>query len=306
MTQKTKSTTPFLILTLAPIALFLIILSVLPILYNFYISTTNMSLYHYNDYDFVGLSNYVTLFTSPVSDFFRVGLWNIAYSLVTIIIPFIIGVLAAVALTKTPKYISTPAWSLIILPWVVPAFITILIWKGLFNYNFGAINLLAEQFGLWKVSWLIDPQLAKLSVIVVSIWLAIPFMTTIASGIIKTIPKDVLEAARLDGAGSFTAFRSFTLPLVTRRMIPVLVLGFSAAFNNFTAIYLLTSGGPTHPGSIGGAGATDIIISYIFKLTLQSRRYGLAAAYATVVFVAIGLFTLYNIRWLKKGKEETF
>lgn len=306
MKRKNDTNATFIFSALTPIVFFVLIFSIAPIIYNAYISTTNMSLYHYDSYDFVGLSNYITLFTSPVSDFFRVGLWNVVYSIVSIAIPFIIGVLAASALTKTSRYISVPAWPLMILPWVVPAFITVLIWKGLFNYNFGAINLFLEQLGLGKISWLLDPATAKLSVIVVSVWLGIPFMTTMASGIINTIPKGIIEAARLDGAGPFATFSSFTLPLVTRRMIPVLVMGFSASFNNFTAIYLLTSGGPTNPGSIGGAGSTDIIISYIFKLTLQSRRYGLAAAYAVVVFVAIGLITLYNMRWIRKGRWETF
>ncbi len=296
----------FIISTLAPIVFFVLILSVAPILYNVYISTTNMSLYHYDSYDFVGLLNYMTIFTSPVSDFFRVGLWNVVYSVVSIVVPFIIGVLAADALNKTPRFISATAWPLMILPWVVPAFITILIWKGLLNYNFGAVNLLLDQLGLAKTPWLTDHNTARLSVIVVSVWLGIPFMTTMATGIIRTIPGGVMEAARLDGAGSLAIFTSFTLPLVVRRMIPVLVMGFSASFNNFTAIYLLTAGGPTSPGSIGGAGSTDIIISYIFKLTLQSRRYGLAAAYAVIVFVAIGLITLYNLRRIRRGREEVF
>ncbi|MBN1572317.1 MAG: sugar ABC transporter permease [Deltaproteobacteria bacterium] len=296
----------FIFSTLAPIAFFLLVLSVSPILYNVYISTTNMSLYHYDSYDFVGLFNYITIFTSPVSDFFRVGLWNVVYSVVSIAVPFIIGVLAASALTRTPRFISATALPLMILPWVVPAFITILIWKGLFNYNFGAINLILERLGLSKTPWLMDPNLARLSVIAVSVWLGIPFMTTMATGIIRTIPNGVMEAARIDGAGPIAIFTSFTFPLVTRRMIPVLVMGFSASFNNFTAIYLLTAGGPTSPGSIGGAGSTDIIISYIFKLTLQSRRYGLAAAYAVIVFVAIGIITLYNLGWIRRGREEVF
>ena len=301
-----RSEDMFIISTLTPIAFFVMILSIAPIIYNVYISTTNMSLYHYDSYDFVGLLNYITIFTSPVSDFFRVGLWNVVYSVVSITLPFIVGVLAADALNKTPRFISATAMPLMILPWVVPAFITVLIWKGLFNYNFGAINLLLERIGLAKAPWLMDPNLARLSVIAVSVWLGIPFMTTMASGIIRTIPGGVMEAARLDGAGPFAIFTSFTLPLVTRRMIPVLVMGFSASFNNFTAIYLLTAGGPTSPGSIGGAGSTDIIISYIFKLTLQSRRYGLAAAYAVIVFVAIGIITLYNLRRIRRGREEVF
>jgi arabinogalactan oligomer/maltooligosaccharide transport system permease protein len=296
----------FVAASLSPVILLLLFLSLFPILYNMYISLTNMSLYHYAEYGFVGLRNYVTLFTSPVSDFFRVALWNIVYSVVAILLPFLIGVYAAQCLATIPRPLAVVARPLLVLPWVIPAFITVLIWKGLFNYNFGSINLGLDAAGLPRIPWLLDPLLARISIIVVSVWLGIPFMSATASGIIRTIPTGIFEAARLDGAGSLSSFFFMTLPLVFRRMIPVLVLGFSASFNNFTAIYLLTAGGPTQPGSIGGAGATDIIISYIFKLTLQKRQYGLAAAYAVVVFFAIGIITLYNLWWMKKSRKEAF
>jgi len=209
-------------------------------------------------------------------------------------------------LALPPRGLSAAARPLILIPWIVPAFVTIIIWKGLFNYHFGAVNGVLGIIGIQKVAWLIDPLPARISVVIVSVWLAIPFMTVTASGIMKTLPAGIFEAARLDGAGPIRSFFSLTLPLVTRRMIPVLALGFTASFNNFTAIYLLTSGGPAHPGAIGGAGATDIIISYIFKLTLMSRRYGLAAAYAVVVFAAVGILTVVVMRRLAKRRMETF
>jgi ABC-type sugar transport system permease subunit len=188
----------------------------------------------------------------------------------------------------------------------VPAFITILIWKGLLNYHFGAANGLFSLIGAGPVPWLIDPHAARISVLLVSVWLGIPFMTVTASGIIQTLPRGIFEAARLDGSGPASTFFFLTVPLIIRRMVPVLVLGASAAFTNFTAIYLLTAGGPTYPGAIGGAGATDILISYIFKLTLTGRRYGLAAAYAVVIFVIIGIVTVFNMRFFGTRKQETF
>ena len=296
----------FIVATLTPVLFLLLLLSLFPIFYNIFISTTNMSLYHYTDYNFVGIDNYKTLVTSPVSDFFTVALWNIIYSLFSIVLPFVIGVAAAQSLIRLPRPFGVAVTPLLILPWVIPAFITVLIWKGLFNFNFGAINIFLDSLGLSSIPWLIDPRMARLSVILVSVWLGIPFMTVIARSVLKTIPEGIFEAARLDGSGAFTTFTRFTLPLTLRRMLPVLVLGFSASFNNFTAIYLLTAGGPTSPGSIGGAGATDIVISYIFKLTLISKRYGLAAAYAVVIFIFIGFLTIINMRLLKRGREEAF
>ncbi|MBN2225247.1 MAG: sugar ABC transporter permease [Deltaproteobacteria bacterium] len=297
---------PFIAAAVIPMLMLVMLLSIIPILYNIYLSTTDMSLFHYHDYRFVGAANYINLFTSPVSDFSRLFVWNVIYSLLCILVPFVAGVAAAQMLAKSPRAMSAAARPLIVLPWVVPAFITILVWKGLFNYHFGAVNGLLGAVGIEKVPWLIDPIPARISVLIVSVWLAIPFMTVSASGIMRSLPAGIFEAAWLDGAGPIRSFFSLTLPLVTRRMIPILVLGFTASFNNFTAIYLLTSGGPAYPGAVGGAGATDIIISYIFKLTLMSRRYGLAAAYAVVVFAAVGIMTIAVMRGLRKRREETF
>jgi arabinogalactan oligomer / maltooligosaccharide transport system permease protein len=297
---------PFIAAAVVPAVMLVVMLSIIPILYNVYLSTTDMSLFHYRDYRFVGVGNYVTLFTSPVSDFTRLLAFNIVYSLSCILIPFVIGVTAARILAGSPRLLAAAARPLIVLPWIVPAFITILIWKGLLNYHFGAVNGILASLGVGRVPWLIDPVGARVSVLIVSVWLAIPFMTVSASGVMQSLPAGIFEAAYLDGAGPVRSFFSLTLPLVTRRMIPLLVLGFTASFNNFTAIYLLTSGGPAYPGAIGGAGATDIIISYIFKLTLMSRRYGLAAAYAVVVFAAVGTVTVIAMRRFGKNRQETF
>jgi arabinogalactan oligomer / maltooligosaccharide transport system permease protein len=299
-------TRPFIAAAVVPVVMLVVLLSIIPICYNVYLSTTDMSLFHYHDYRFVGAANYVTLFTSPVSDFARLLTWNVIYSLSCILIPFVVGVAAARMLMGSPRLLAAAARPLIVLPWVVPAFITILIWKGLFNYHYGAVNGILGLMGIGKVPWLIDPTGARVSVLIVSVWLAIPFMTVSASGIMQSLPAGIFEAARLDGAGPIRSFFSLTLPLVARRMTPILVLGFTASFNNFTAIYLLTSGGPAYPGAIGGAGATDIIISYIFKLTLMSRRYGLAAAYAVAVFVVVGAITIAAMRRFGRKREETF
>jgi len=298
--------TAFLIGAVGPVLVLVLLLSVVPMVYNIYISSTNMSLYHYFDYEFVGLENYRLIFTSPVSDFTEVAAWNVIYALFSICLPFVIGVTAAGSLTRIPRTAVVFTLPILILPWVVPAFITVLIWKGLFNYHFGLINLALASLRLPEVPWLLSQQPARIAVLLVSVWLGIPFMTLMAYGILHTIPNGMYEAARIDGAGPSRTFASITLPLVFRRMLPVLVLGFSAAFNNFTVIYLLTAGGPMYPGNIGGAGATDIIISHIFTLTLMSRRYGLAAAYAVIVFLVVALVAAGSLFLLRRNREESF
>ena len=300
------ATTAFILGSVGPVLALILLLSVIPMVYNIYISTTNMSLYHYFDYEFVGLENYRLIFTSPVSDFEKVAVWNAIYALLSIGLPFVIGVTAAGSLKRIPQNAVIFTLPIIILPWVIPAFITVLIWKGLFNYHFGLINLVLSSFRLPDIPWLLSQASARFAVVLVSVWLGVPFMTLLAYGVLYTIPDGVYEAARIDGASSSRTFVSITLPLVFRRMLPVLILGFSAAFNNFTVIYLLTAGGPMNPENIGGAGATDIIISHIFTLTLMSRRYGLAAAYAVIVFLVVALVTASSLFLLRKNREETF
>ncbi len=135
----------FIAAAVIPTIMIVMLLSIVPILYNVYLSTTDMSLFHYRDYRFVGGANYIDLFTSPVSDFARLFAWNIIYSLSCVLIPFVVGVAAALMLTRSPRGLSAAARPLIVLPWVVPAFVTILIWKGLLNYNFGALNGLLDS-----------------------------------------------------------------------------------------------------------------------------------------------------------------
>jgi len=304
--RRDGAATAFVLGTVGPVLVLVLALSVIPMVYNIYISATNMSLYHYFDYEFVGLENYRLIFTSPVSDFGTVSAWNVMYALFSIGLPFIIGVTAAGSLKKLPRTAVAFTLPILILPWVVPAFITVLVWKGLFNYHFGLINLALTSLKLPAVPWLLSRGSARVAVVLVSVWLGVPFMTLLAYGILHTIPEGVYEAASIDGAAPSRMFVSVTLPLVFRRMLPVLVLGFSAAFNNFTVIYLLTAGGPMNTENIGGAGATDIIISHIFSLTLMSRRYGLAAAYAVIVFLVVALVAAGGLFLLRKNRGEAF
>ena len=296
----------FVTATVGPVLVLVLLLSVVPMVYNIYISTTNMSLYHYFDYDYVGLENYRLIFTSPVSDFGAVSAWNVIYALCAIGLPFVVGVFAAGSLVRLPRTAVTVTLPILLLPWVVPAFITVLVWKGLFNYHFGLVNLVLSSVGIPGVPWLLSPEAARFAVVLVSVWLGIPFMTLLAYGILYTIPNGIYEAAKIDGVGPSRTFVSITLPLVFQRMLPVMVLGFSAAFNNFTVIYLLTAGGPMNPENIGGAGATDIIISHIFSLTLMSRRYGLASAYAVIVFLVVALVAAGGLFLLRRNREEVF
>jgi arabinogalactan oligomer/maltooligosaccharide transport system permease protein len=182
--------------------------------------------------------------------------------------------------------------SLMILPYAMPSIMSILIWGGMLDDN-GAIN------GILNISvpWLHDEWLAKVSVLIVNLWLGFPYFYLIASGSLQAIPKELAESASIDGANPRQIFRLITLPLLLRMLTPLLVASFAFNFNNFNIIYLLTGGGPSFEfGSV--AGATDILISYTYKLAFDTtiQNYGLASAISVVIFIIVASMSMYGIR----------
>lgn len=157
----------------------------------------------------------------------------------------------------------------------------------------GAINSLLNL----NVQWLHDPWMAKVSVLLVNLWLGFPYFYLIAAGSLQAIPKELAESAGIDGANPRQIFRLITLPLLLRMLTPLLIASFAFNFNNFNIIYLLTGGGPAFQfGSV--AGATDILISYTYKLAFDTtiQNYGLASAISVVIFIIVAGMSMYGIR----------
>jgi arabinogalactan oligomer/maltooligosaccharide transport system permease protein len=170
-------------------------------------------------------------------------------------------------------------------------------WGGLLNVDFGQINLLLHQIGLSPVPWLTDPNWARFAVIMVNAWFGYPFMMTACLGALQSIPSDVNEAGMVDGAGLVTRFLKITFPLLRAATLPLIISTFAYNLNNFGAVYLLTAGGPTPPGS--NAGATDILPTYTYTLALTLNRYGLACAYAIVIFFFIATLTAVQMKYTR-------
>jgi arabinogalactan oligomer/maltooligosaccharide transport system permease protein len=201
-----------------------------------------------------------------------------------------------------------------VLPYAIPAFISILVWAGLLNDQFGAINSLLHNFGhlydtilswfgihqthTFAIPWLQNPWWARVSVLLVNLWLGFPYFFLVCTGALTSIPADLTEAAAVDGATPRQSFRKITLPLLLVAVGPLLVASFSYNFNNFTMIYLLTGGGPiVNPKSV--AGATDILISYTYKLSFtagKGQQYGLASAVSILIFFMIAGFSVLAFR----------
>jgi arabinogalactan oligomer/maltooligosaccharide transport system permease protein len=184
------------------------------------------------------------------------------------------------------------------MPMAIPSVLSVLVWAGLFGTETGVIDRLFHI----STPWLTDNLWARVAVLIVELWLAFPYMFLICTGAIQAIPNEILEAADIDGASPLKSFRLIKLPLVMRTIAPLLVSSGAMALNNFGAIYLLTGGGPIFSNSNGNAGATDILISYTYKLAFNSQEgnnYGLASALSILNFILVGLISVYGLRKMK-------
>lgn len=282
-------------LYIMPALILMGVLSFIPNLYSVYLAFTNFSLYHYSDFQFVGLKNFYKIFSSSeFLTFVRVGIWTIGWAFFSVVFAAIVGLFLAIPLNKEGLWGAKAYRTLFIVPWAIPAFISVLMWQGLFNYSAGAVNLVLSGIGFPAVHWLEDPTWARIAVLIVNVWLGYPFMMTICLSALQSIPKSVYEAADIDGASNWLQFKALTLPLLKASLIPVLISNFAFNFNQFTAIYLLTKGGPSVPGS--EAGATDILITYSYKLAFDLYQYGIACAYAIIIFIVVAGVSGVNIK----------
>lgn len=282
-------------LYIMPALLLMGLLSFIPNLYSVYLAFTNFSLFHYSDFQFVGLKNFGKILgSSELQTFVRVGAWTVCWALFSVLFAAIVGLFLAIPLNREDLVGAKIYRTLFIVPWAIPAFISVLMWQGLFNTSSGAINMVLGHVGIAPVHWLDFPNYARFSVLLVNVWLGYPFMMTICLSALQSIPKSVYEAADIDGASNWLQFKALTLPLLRASLIPVLISNFAFNFNQFTAIYLLTQGGPSMPGS--EAGATDILITYSYKLAFNLFQYGIACAYAIIIFIVVAGVSGINIK----------
>jgi maltose/maltodextrin transport system permease protein len=180
------------------------------------------------------------------------------------------------------------------------------VFKGLFNNNFGEINLILHGlFGL-KPAWFSDPFLAKTMLLIVNTWLGYPYMMVLCMGLLKAIPSDLYEASAVAGAGPLTNFFRITLPLVIKPLAPLMIASFAFNFNNFVLINLLTGGRPDFLDTQIPAGTTDILVSYTYRIAFEDsgQNFGLAAAISTVIFAMVALLSWINLRATRITKDE--
>ncbi|WP_394554459.1 ABC transporter permease subunit [Agromyces sp. MMS24-JH15] len=254
----------------------------------------------------VGFDNFVRLFTDPdlVEPLLMVTLWTFVFAAISVGASFGLGLLFALIFNdpriRARRFLRT----LFILPYAFPAFMSALLFRGMFNSEFGVVNDLFF-FGA-DINWLGDPWLARFAVLWVNVWLTYPYWFLVCTGALQSLPGDTLEAAEIDGAGRWRRFRSIILPLLLVSTAPLAIASFAFNFNNFTVIYMFNNGGPAIPGAPYALGSTDILISAIYDISGVSggaADYGLASALAIIVFVVIGAISALAFRQTRKLEE---
>ncbi len=294
-------TTLFAWLFLSPFFILLGIFYVFPIGHNVFLSLTDYSGVNLRDYGLIGFENYRTIFTTGITGLLSMTIWTFFFAFSVIFLSFIMGSLVAVILDKFDMRIAKIYRLVFILPWVIPAIITLLMWRGLLETDGGFVNQLLQLMRLPKIPWLTHPVWARVSSILVMTWFSFPYYMIVAFGMLKSIPKESYEAAEMDGANSVQVFRYITLPWLFKALIPVLIMGFIMQFNQF-GVYILTEGGPT-TGSLGEPGATDLLITFVFNLAFNTHRYALAAAYSVIIFILVGVFAVLSMVVARKRME---
>ncbi|MBG9914776.1 arabinogalactan ABC transporter permease [Bacillus sonorensis] len=289
-------------------SLFILIFAVVfPILFSFALAFTNYNLYHSPPahlVDWVGFKTFSEIFTVDIwrSTFLDVLAWTIVWTLVASTLQVGLGILLAVVVNQKEVRFKKFFRTILVLPWAVPGFVTILVFAGLFNDSFGAFNhQILAAFGIDPIPWMTNANWTKLALILMQGWLGFPYVFIVTTGVLQSIPDDLYEAATIDGASAFSKFRHITLPLILIAMAPIIITQFTFNFNNFNIIYLFNGGGPAVPGST--AGGTDILVSWIYKLTMQSSQYSLAAALTILLSVFVISIALWQFRRTNSFKE---
>ena len=272
-------------LYVAPAVIALAVLTFYPVAYGIWLSFTDAHQSHLGEQSWVGLANFGTILASPGVG--RVSLFTLVWSLANVSMHVCLGLLIATALNRPGLKGRTVYRTLLLLPWAIPGYISVLAWRGMLE-PYGLLNAVLGT----DLDWLTQPGAARTLVILVNIWLGVPFMMMAMSGALQSVPQEMMEAAEVDGIGRWHQFRHLTLPSLKSVVVPLSLLGFIWTINMFHVIYLMTRGAP-YVG-FGEPGATDILITYVYDIAFEYGDYGVAAAWSVTIFlILLGFSWIY-------------
>jgi maltose/maltodextrin transport system permease protein len=253
----------------------------------------------------IGTANFNKVFNSAGirQPMLAIFVWTVSFALLSVGLTFALGLLLATIL-QWPHLRFKPLYRLLlILPYSVPAFISILIFKGLFNQNYGEINLVLQAlFGI-APDWNTDPWLARAMIVIVNVWLGYPYMMLLSMGFLQSVPEDHKKAAALEGASPLRVFFTITLPQILPPFLPLLIASFAFNFNNLVLVLLLTRGLPDMIGTVVPAGHTDILASFTYRISFldSGQQFGLSGAISLIIFVIVTVIAYANFLAVRRA-----
>jgi ABC-type sugar transport system permease subunit len=230
--------------------------------------------------------------------------WNISFAFFSVLVSFALGLVVTLLFDKLPGQRVIRA--LLIIPWPIPVLVSILIWRSMLNPDLGFVAPLLESIFGSSPAWFQNTFWTRVAVIMVNVWLSYPYFYVISAGAIRSIPAEVYDAAVVDGANAINKFRHITLPLLLRILMPLLIASFTFNFNNFNVIYIFNYGNPPMANTIVPMGHTDILISFVYRLSFVTSNvpnYGLAAAITVMLFILVSLIVILQMRFTNMLRE---
>jgi ABC-type sugar transport system permease subunit len=226
----------------------------------------------------------------------------------SVFLTFVLGLFLAIMFDVPEMPARNLVRTLLLIPYTIPAFVSVPVWVGLLNPQYGVVSQwIAALTGGWVPPWFSDPTWSKIGILLIQTWLGFPYMFVIITGALQTLPNDVYEAADLDGANAWAKFRSITLPLLLVTVGPLLVASFAFNFNNFTVIDLYNQGRPPIPNATIPVGYTDILATYTYRIAFGSTGstdYGYASAITVIIFLILVVITLFQFRFTNRMEER--
>lgn len=303
----------FPVLALAPTVALVLFFVVVPLIFSACVAFTNYAAPDHippnNTVDWVGFANFKAMFgggTAWSTGFVRVALWTLVWGALATFTCYFGGMIMAVILNQSNLKLAPVFRTIFILPYAVPAVVSMLVWSNLLNGSFGVVNRTLIELGITSagIPWLSNEWLAKFVCVLVNLWAGFPYFMLMITGSMTAISNDIYEAAKIDGANQFQIFKKMILPIVLYQTTPLVIMSFTHNINNFGAIFFLTNGYPVVADSTTtGAGGTDILVTWIYKLTVNLLKYNYAAVLAIVIFVVLAPFAIYNFRNTKAYKD---
>ena len=298
-------------LLMTPPMAFILAFTILPLIFMICMAFTNYSKIgnHLLLFDWVGLENFRTLFDSSSilgTTFWSVLLWTLIWAFFATFSNYIFGMILAIAINRKETRAKGFWRFCFVLSCAMPMFVSLLIMRTILQPD-GAVNVLLRNLG-WiapdaSLPFFTDPMWARVTVIVVNIWVGVPYTLLQLTGVLQNIPSDLYEAARVDGANALQIFGKITLPYMLYVTTPYLIATFTGNVNNFNVIYLLSGGGPVTDLS-STAGSTDLLVTWLYKLTIDKQYYNIGAVIGILTFVILAIGALFSYRRSKSYKEE--